>query len=125
MTLSLIRCPHCGTYRLLGSDPCDCTTKLPPVIIGEGDIDDQIRYAIRCVCGEDRVIEEVELARASVPAKVLDGAKLFYATSQNSTCEHNPPCEWVDKVYWCTDRSVVVRMSQLYTTTLADALRQL
>src|SRR6266849_8708481 len=32
MTLfAAIRCPHCGTYYLLGST-CDCRTKLPPVI---------------------------------------------------------------------------------------------
>src|SRR5258708_369173 len=44
MTLfAAICCPHCGTYRLLGDVPCDCRTKLPPVIIGEGDIDDQVR----------------------------------------------------------------------------------
>jgi len=31
------------------------------VIIGEGDIDNQIRYAIRCVCGEDQVIKKVTI----------------------------------------------------------------
>ena len=124
MTLfAAIRCPHCGTFHLLGS-PCDCRT-LPPVIIGEGDLDDQIRDAIRCVCGEDRVILEVEPALFTPVSRLPEGAKLFYVTSRSSTCECASPCEWVDKVYWYRDRSVVVQFSQLNTTLLSNVIRQL
>jgi hypothetical protein len=114
------QCPHCGTYRLVG-DPCDCRQKLPPVIIGEGDINDQIRYAIRCVCGEDRNIIDVELAHIT-PHQLPEGTKLFYVTS---ICGHPSRCEHVDKVYWYLDRSVVVKFSQFSTTLLGNVIQQL
>jgi hypothetical protein len=124
MTLfAAIRCPHCGTFHLLGTQ-CDCRTKLPPVIIGEGDIDDQIRYAIRCVCGEDRVILSAR-STGVIPHDCPMGTKHFLVTSRSSTCECPSPCEWTDHVYWCRNRSVVVQFSQLHTTLLGNVIRQL
>src|SRR5256885_7316608 len=62
------------------------TTLFRSVIIGEGDIDDQIRYAIRCVCGEDRVILKVEQSsRVRMPKSLPDGAKHFVVTDRKST----------------------------------------
>ena len=120
-----IRCQYCGTYRLVG-DPCDCRIKLPPVIIGEGSIDDQIRYAIRCVCGDDRVILKVEQSsRVRMPKSLPDGAKHFVVTSKSATCDHDPQCKWIDEVFWYQDRAVVIKMSQISTTSLGNVLRQL
>jgi len=119
-----IRCPHCGTYYLLGST-CDCRTKLPPVIIGEGDIDDQVRYAVRCVCGEDRVIQDVQLCAQFKLDPLAKCAKQYVMTSQSSTCGCESPCEWKDHVYWYRDRAVVIRMSQLSTTLFENVIRQL
>jgi len=125
MTLfAAIRCRHCGTYHLLGSI-CDCRTKLPPVIIGEGDIDDQVRYAIRCVCGEDRVILDVELCAQFKLDPHSKCAKQYFVFSESSTCEHNPRCQWCDHVYWYKDRAVVVQFSQIATTLLENVIRQL
>ena len=114
MTLfAAIRCRYCGTFHLLGTQ-CDCRTKLPPVIIGEeGNAEDQVRYAIKCVCGDDRVIEEVEPALLPPVSRLPDGAKLFYVTS---ICGHESRCEHIDKVYWYKDRSV----AYLINTSDAD-----
>src|SRR5690242_15575422 len=119
-----IRCSHCGTFHLLGTQ-CDCRTKLPPVIIGERDIDDQVRSAVRCVCGEDRVILAVEqhepLSSDAFPA----GTRHFVVTSQSSTCQCNSKCQWMDRVIWSADRSVVIKMSEMHTMLLGNVLRQL
>ena len=120
-----IRCPHCGIYRLLGGEPCDCTTKLLPVIIGEGDIEDQVRYAVRCVCGEDRVIIDVEQHEPLSSDCFPESTKHFIVTSQSSTCQCSSKCQWMDRVVWYSDRSVVVQQSQLHTTPLGNVIRQL
>ena len=119
-----IPCPHCGTYTLLGGDPCDCLTSLPPVIIGEGDLDDQIRYAIRCVCGEDRKIGEVraidgDLVRDAFP----DGTRHFVVIS--SCANNGSGCQHMDRVIWYRDRSVVVKESQMHTILLGNILKPL
>jgi len=125
MTLfAAIRCPHCGTFHLLGS-PCDCRT-LPSVIIGEGDINDQVRYAIRCVCGEDRVILDVQEHEPSFDHDALPvGTKHFIGTSESSVCDCSSKCQWMDRVVWYANRSVVIKMSQLSTTLLGNVIRQL
>jgi len=120
-----IPCPHCGTYRLLGDAPCDCRTKLPPVIIGEGDIDDQIRYAIRCVCGEDRVIQEIQLCAQFRLDPNYKCAKQYVVTSRSKTCECESPCEWMDHVYWWRDRAVVIKQSDMHATLIGNVIRQL
>jgi hypothetical protein len=126
MTLfAAIRCPHCGTYRLVGDAPCDCRTKLPPVIIGDGDIDDQVRYAIRCVCGEDRVILKVERHEYPLRSEFPEGTKHFVVTSESSTCECESPCQWMDRVFWYRDRSVVIKQSEMHTTLLGNVIQQL
>src|SRR5438270_12447180 len=100
MTLyAAIRCPRCGTYRLLGTQ-CDCLAKLLPVIIGEGSIDDQVRYAIRCVCGEDRVILDVQHCHQDLPLPWPADTQQFVVISESSECEHDPRCQWVDQEYW-------------------------
>jgi hypothetical protein len=125
MTLfSAIRCHHCGTYRL-GGDPCDCRQKLPPVIIGEGDTLDQIRYAIRCVCGEDRVILSVQHCPQDLPLPWPADTQQYVVISESSECDHDPRCQWLDQVYWYRDRSVVVKMNEMHTTLLGNVIRQL
>jgi hypothetical protein len=126
MTLfAAIRCRHCGTFHLLGTQ-CDCRTKLPSVIIGEGGIDDQIRYAIRCVCGEDRVILDVQPHDQDYGRGVFpDGTKHFIVTSESSECECSSKCQWMDQVCWYKDLSVVIQMSRLQTTSLGNVIRQL
>ena len=94
------------------------------MIIGEGDIDDQVRYAIRCVCGEDRVILNVELRNDCLSRVFPANTRLFVAISQ-STCEHDPRCLWYDHVYWNERRSVVVQMNDMHTTLLSNVIRQL
>ena len=71
-----VPCPHCGTYHLLGGELCDCRTKLlPPVIIGEGSLDDQIRYAVRCVCGEVRALDGTLFV---MPSRMARGTLLLF-----------------------------------------------
>src|SRR5712692_621784 len=121
MTLfAAIRCPNCGTYYLLGST-CDCRTKLPPVIIGEGSIDDQVRYAIKCVCGEDRMILDVQPHDQDYGRGVFpEGTKHFIVISESSECEHSVKCQWMDQVCWYRDRAVVIQMSEMQTTLLSN-----
>ncbi len=114
-----VPCPHCGTYHLLGGELCDCRTKLlPPVIIGEGSLDDQIRYAVRCVCGEVRALDG-DLVRDAFP----DGTRHFVVIS--SCAANGSGCQHMDRVIWYQDRSVVIKDSQMHTMRLANVLRQL
>jgi hypothetical protein len=99
---------------------------MPPCIIGEGDIDDQVRSAVRCVCGDDRVMLDVrpidqDLGRGAFP----DGTKHFIVASESSTCECSSKCQWMDQVCWYRNRSVVIPMNQLQTTRLANVIQQL
>jgi len=55
----------------------------------------------------------------------LDGTKHFVVTSQSSTCECSSKCQWMDRVVWYRDRSVVITMSQMPTTLLGNVIRQL
>ncbi len=77
------------------------------------------------VCGEDRVIQQIEPAQRDLRSPFPEGTKHFYVRSTSSTCECESPCLWVDHVYWCADRSVVVQFSQLQTTLLGNVIRQL
>lgn len=119
-----VRCPHCGTYHLLGTQ-CNCRTKLPPVIIGKGSFDDQVSYAICCVCGEDRVVPSVQLISQHLGRGFPESAKEFAVLSESSECERDPRCQWFDNVYWYRDRRVVIKHSQLSMTLLGNVLMQL
>ena len=123
--LAAIRCSHCGISTLLSGDPCNCRTKLPPVIIGEGSIDDQVRYAVRCVCGEDRVIIDVEPREPISSDAFPEGTKHFIVTSQSSTCQCGSKCQWMDRVFWYRERAVVIKMSQMHTMLRSNVIRQL
>jgi len=95
------------------------------LLIGEGNIDDQVRYAIKCVCGEDRVVLSVQLVSKHLREPFPTGAKEFAVLSESSECVCESPCQWLDNVYWYADRSVVIRQSQLQTTLLGNVIRQL
>jgi len=82
-------------------------------------------HTIRCVCGEDRVILDVQLISQHLNSAFPGGTKEFAVLSESFECEHDPRCQWLDNVYWYRDRSVVVQFSQISTTLLENVIRQL
>ncbi len=59
------------------------------------------------------------------PGAFLDGTKHFVVTSESSTCQCSSKCQWMDRVVWYRDRSVVIKMSETNTTLLENIVRQL
>lgn len=93
-------------------------------IKGEGDMVDQIKRAILATQGQDRVIigisEEGSLGKL-LPARSWS----FRVTSESSECNHDPRCQWVDIVYHCQDRSVVVAYNNLSSISVGAVIRGL
>ncbi len=59
------------------------------------------------------------------PGAFLDGTKHFVVTWERSTCQCSSKCQWMDRVVWYRDRSVVIKMSETNTTLLENIVRQL
>jgi len=77
------------------------------------------------VCGDDRVVLDVTLISQHLRHPFPEVAKEFMVLSESSECVCDPRCQWLDTVYWCADRSVVLQQSQLQTTLLGNVIRQL
>src|SRR5258708_19357507 len=79
-----------------------------------------------CAGGGDWVILDVQpLGYDPNPGAFLDGTKHFVVTSQSSTCECSSKCQWMDRVFWYRDRSVVIKQSETNTMLLENVVRQL
>lgn len=113
------RHPDTGRYRISGDPSLE-------YVKGDGrEVTEQVAYAIRVIGGVDRVIVEINDHTSHLGASFPESTRLYSVRCERSTCQHQPKCWWLYKIFHYLDRSVVLRLEDMATISVKNVLRRL
>ncbi len=97
-----------GRYRILGQPNLEYI-KAPDGL----PFHQQLEHALQVTCGRDRLLKDVAEEPLIQARWFPEGCQCFLLSSESTTCEHTPRCQWADGVFHYLDRFVVVPVQQM------------